>query len=291
MKIIKILSKENPIFKNALKLKNSKKYRDLKNLFLSEGVRLCLETIKSKVKVDVIFFTEKEYEKNANLFPELLKSDTKAYVLPENLFKKISGTVHSQGLIFVCEKSKKSFVSELNDLCFKKSNQENKILILENIKDPSNLGTILRTAETLGIKKIILSENCCDIYNPKVIRGSMGSIFRLSFHISKDLTHTITSLKENFKIPVYAATLSKNSIPIIKIKFPKDCAVVIGNEGDGITKETIEVCSFKIKIPISKNANSLNASSAASIIIWELIRERQNNYEKRFGNNLLDISV
>ena len=108
----------------------------------------------------------------------------------------------------------------------------------------------------------------------------MGSIFRLKFHISKDLPHTIVSIKENFKIPAYAATLAKDSIPLTKIKFPKDCAVVIGNEGDGITKETIEVCSFKIKIPISKNANSLNASSAASIIMWEFIRERQNKREK-----------
>lgn len=280
MRVIKILSKENSVFKNSLKIKNSKKYRDLKDLFLSEGVRLCLEAIKSGVKVNTIFFTEKEYEKSANLFPELLSSGAKIHILPENLFKKLSNTIHSQGVIFVCEKSKKSFVSELKDLFPKKISQGNKVVILENIKDPSNLGTMLRSAETLGINKIILSENCCDIYNPKVIRGSMGSIFRLKFHISKDLPHTIVSIKENFKIPVYAATLAKDSIPLTKIKFPKDCAVVIGNEGDGITKETKEVCSFKIKIPISKNANSLNASSAASIIMWEFIRERQNKREK-----------
>ena len=274
MKITKIVSKENPVFKKTLKLKNSKKARDSNRVFLIEGLRLCEEAIKSEVKINSAFFTEFWYEKNTDFLSKLLKSEIDTYILSESLFKKISETVNPQGVIFLCSKLSKNFFSEINNLFFKESNLGVKILILENIKDPSNLGTILRTAETLGINRVILSENCCDIYNPKVLRGSMGSIFRLYFFISKNLPKTIIDLKEIFKIPVYATTLCENSIPITKIKFPKKCAAVIGNEGNGLTKETTDVCSFKIKIPISKNANSLNVSSATSIIIWELIRER-----------------
>lgn len=272
MKINKITSKENKILKNVIKLKDSKKFREATGVFIAEGLRLCTEALNCKVRVLTAFFTENEYKKNERLALSLNK-ETSVYILPENLFKKISETVKPQGILFVCNRLNTNFIT-LNDLCKNKSGEHNKILILENIQDPSNLGTVLRSAETLGVNNIILTDDCCSVYNPKVVRGSMGSIFRLFFHITKNLPKTASEIKGKFKIPVYAAALYKNSLPITQIKFPKICAVIIGNEGSGITKETLDSCTNKIKIPISKDANSLNASSAASIMLWELVRER-----------------
>ena len=127
------------------------------------------------------------------------------------------------------------------------------------MQDPNNLGAILRSAEAFGIDGIVMSEDCCDIYSPKVVRGSMGAVFRIPFVICSSIS---SFLKENTYLDSFAAVVDSNAIRI----------TVVGNEGNGLKQETIDVCKNKITIPMRGKAESLNASAAASIIIWEMIK-------------------
>ena len=140
---------------------------------------------------------------------------------------------------------------------------------LENIQDPSNLGTILRTAEALGIEGVILSGNCCDIYSPKVIRGSMGAVFRIPFTIAEDFCGYISELSRK-GIDVYAST-PYDAEDITNVKFSGG-VMLIGNEGSGLTKDVLTLGIQKVKIPMKGRAESLNAAAAAGILMWEMLR-------------------
>jgi len=268
MNILKITSKENKVFKNALKITKLKKYETDLEKFTVEGARLCQEILNCNLKIQSLFFTEKFSLKNKDLLNKLTEISSKSYLVPENLLKKLCDTLEPQGILCICDKPKNN-IKTIDEIC---ENNE-KILILENIQDPKNLGTILRTSECLGVKGIVLSENCCDLYNQKVLRGSMGSIFRLNFHFSSDLEKTILEIKNKFKIPVFASTLGEGALFLNKISFPKKCAVLIGNEGNGLTEKVINASNFKVKIPMADGANSLNASMAAGIILWEMTKK------------------
>ena len=136
------------------------------------------------------------------------------------------------------------------------------------------MGTILRTAEALGVGGILLSRGCCDIYSPKVLRGSMGAIFRLPFLVVEDLPAYLSKQKEK-GYSIYAAVPDRNAVPITEIPFSKRCAVVVGNEGNGLTQACIQACTQSVTIPMEGRAESLNAAIAASILVWEMVR-RQN---------------
>ena len=268
MSVLKITSKENEAFKKALKIVSLKKYETSLEKFTAEGTRLCQEILNCNLELYSLFFTEKFSLKNKNLVNKLTEKAEKSYLVTENLFKKLCDTLEPQGILCICNRPKNNRKT-INEIC---ENSE-KILILENIQDPKNLGTILRTAECLGVKNIILNKTCCDLYNKKALRGSMGSTFRLNFYFSNDLEKTILKIKNSFKIPVFSSTLGENTLLLKEIHFPKKCAVVIGNEGNGITEKVINASSFKIKIPMVKCANSLNASVAAGIILWEIMKQ------------------
>ena len=144
-----------------------------------------------------------------------------------------------------------------------------KFLALENIQDPNNLGTVLRSAEAFGVSGVIMSADCCDIYNPKVVRGSMGAVFRLPFIIAESIPGF---LSDNSQLTSYAAVVDSDAEKITEISFDENSVTVIGNEGNGLKMETVIACDHKITIPMRGKAESLNASTAASIIIWEMIK-------------------
>lgn len=267
MNILKITSKDNKVFKNALKVTKLKKYEKNLEKFTLEGARLCQESLDCSLKIDSLFFTEKFSLKNKDLLNKLIEKADKSYMVPENLLKRLCDTLEPQGILCICNRPKNN-IKTINKIC---ENHE-KILILENIQDPKNLGTILRTSECLGVKGVVLN-NSCDLYNKKVLRGSMGSIFRLNFYFSNNLEQTILEVKNKFKIPVFASTLGEGALFLNEISFPKKCAVVIGNEGNGLTKKVINASNFKVKIPMADGANSLNASMAAGIFLWEMTKK------------------
>ena len=139
------------------------------------------------------------------------------------------------------------------------------------MQDPGNLGTILRTAEAFGINGILLSKGCCDLYNPKVLRASMGGVFRLPLSVCEDLVQTLGECAHT--LPVLASVVDATALSVTAA--PKSGAVaVIGNEGNGMSEAAIAACTHRVTIPMAGRAESLNASMAAGILLWELCRER-----------------
>lgn len=264
-----ISSKDNKFVKHVAKIISSSKYRKNCKEFAIEGLRLCKDAFLSNVKVIALVYTEKAFFKYKEFIISAAKMCEKSCVVSEEIMKKLCSTKTPQGIICICKQYQHEFVVALE----KKKIETHKIVVLENIQDPSNLGTILRTAEALGIDNVVLTEDCCDIYSPKVLRGSMGAVFRLPICFSSNVYEIIKYLKSN-NIVVYATVPSKLATDVTSINFGKPCAVVIGNEGNGLKEETIAICDEKITIPMLGRAESLNVSIASGIIMWEMMRGR-----------------
>ena len=257
-----ITSKDNAQIKYLRKLISSSKFRKEEKKFVIEGLRICDEALKNNLKIKKVFYTEKFYEKNTDLINRISKVVSEVILISEGIAKSISDTENPQGIIAICENIDNSFDN---------LNLENiqKTVLLENIQNPSNLGSIIRTCDALNIKNIFILGNSCDIYNPKVLRGSMGGFFRVSFIFEENSEKCIKKLQESgFKI--YATVPDKNASHIGKINFTGKCGIVFGNEGNGMSKSSIEACSDKITIPMNIDSESLNVSVAAGISMWEM---------------------
>lgn len=259
----KISSKANSTVKYAKKLLTSSSFRKKEKLFLLEGIRLCDEALKSGIKFNTVFFTEKIEKKFPKTINSLIEKSRIFFETTEEIIALISDTDTPQGVVCICEMTSAQEIDR---------KYSNKLIMIENIQNPSNLGSIFRTCDALGIKDVIISGDSCDIYNPKVLRGSMGAAFRLNIKVCDNFRGFVSELiSSGYK--VYATVpssdaeiLGENSL------FSKKCAVIFGNEGNGVTPETIDLCTKKLTIPMIKNAESLNVSVAAGIIIWELTR-------------------
>ena len=260
--MLTITSKDNVNIKKVVKLRKSAKYRRETNLFIAEGLRVCTDAMLSSAPIDTIFLTEKAFDKYNESCHKLCEYADKAFILADALFSYICDTDSPQGVLCIIKA-----LDKINQ--FDTIKNGGKFLALENLQDPNNLGTVLRTAEAFGISGIVLSKDCCDIYNPKVVRGSMGAVFRLPFVICESIPEY---LSENPELISYAAVVDKTADKITETKFSDSCIAVIGNEGNGLQQETISACNNKITIPMNGRAESLNASIAASIIIWEMIK-------------------
>lgn len=260
--MLTLTSKDNSNIKNTIKLKKSAKYRHQSGLFVAEGVRVCYDAMLSNAEIEILFVTEDAIEKNKDKFNKLSKYANKTFCVNSNIFSLISDTQTPQGFLCVIKALDKTIE-------FDKIKNGGKYLALDNLQDPNNLGTILRSAEAFGISGIIMSNDCCDIYSPKVVRGSMGAVFRLPFIICNTIAEF---LNENPEIESFAAVVDSNAQKITEVKFADKCITVIGNEGNGLKEETINACKNKITIPMNGKAESLNASVASSIIIWEMIK-------------------
>ncbi len=257
-----LTSRDNPNIKNVVKLKKNARFRKQTGSFIAEGLRVCVDAMLSNAQIEALFVTNQALEKYAEQIDKLASYSVKSFTLAPELFELISDTETPQGVLCVIKTLDKT-------LQFGKINNGGKYLALDNVQDPSNLGTILRSAEAFGISGIILSSDCCDIYSPKVVRGSMGAIFRLPFMVCDSIR---AFLEDNPQLDSYAAVVDSSADKITELSFCDSCVAIIGNEGNGIKKETLEACSHRFTIPMAGNAESLNASVAASIIIWEMIK-------------------
>lgn len=255
-------SKDNSNIKNAVKLRKSAKYRRESGLFIAEGVRICMDAMLSKAHIDTFFASEKAGEKYADDFSKLQKYSDKTFIVSDKIFNQMCDTESPQGFLCVIKALDKT-------ACFDKIKTGDKFLALDNLQDPGNLGTILRTAEALNVTGIVLSADCCDIYSPKVVRGSMGAVFRLPFVVSDTISGYLNAHSE---LESYAAVVSASADKITTTPFASPCIVAVGNEGNGLKEETISACKHKITIPMEGRAESLNAAVAASIIMWEMMK-------------------
>ena len=259
-----LTSKENPTVKHIRKLLNNSAYRKEHKSYVAEGLRLCTDVLRSSVFVEAVVFSESFFtaeEETVRKFVEICES---IYIVSDKLFSQISDTKTPQGILCVCRKNDKKLTFETSGI----------YLGLEHIQDPSNMGTILRTAEALGVKGIVLTEDCCDIYSPKVIRGTMGAIFRLAIYECKEMAEEVRKMNEE-SITTIATVLHSQSVSITEIPESQKqlCAVIMGNEGNGLTSATVKECQIKAIIPMSGEAESFNVSIATAIVLWELCRK------------------
>ena len=254
----KITSKNNDIVKDTKKLITSSKARVQNRAFVLEGARLCFDVLNSVYSVKTVFVTEKLFEKYPLEISALIDRAEKAYMISDEVSKKLSDTENPQGVFAVCN------MKDENTLL-----KSEKIIALDNVQDPSNVGAIIRTSEALGIEDII-AYNCCDIYNSKVLRASMGSVLRENIYLCDNLEETLKSLKGEYMI--YSSVPSNSAKRITEIDFSKPSVCVIGNEANGVEENIKELSDKLITIPMFGNAESLNASAAASIIMWEMLR-------------------
>ena len=256
-----ITSKDNEIVKNIKKLKD-KKYRDEENKYIVEGIKMVKEAIIENAKIDKIVVCE-DCANNGTIEKELLYEIAKynCVYVTEKVFESITDVSNPQGILAVIEKNNEENISYDEDV----------ILVLDGIQDPGNLGTILRTLDSVNLKQIVLSENTADPYNPKVVRSTMGAIYRVNIIRSKNIIESLKDMKNNnYQI---ATTSLETSESIYDIDFNKK-AIVIGNEANGVSKEVQDLSDIKMKIPMLGKTESLNAAVATGIILYEYVRRK-----------------
>ena len=256
----KITSRNNELIKSTKKLFTSRKARMQECKFVLEGARLCFDVFNSVYKVNTFFITESAAEKYKKQFEDMLKIADSAYFISEDVADKLGETESTQGVFCVCEIPKARY----------RITTGKKYIALDSLQDPSNLGAIIRTAEALGIDGAICF-NCCDIYNPKALRASMGSILRLPVILCDNLVEDIETAKAD-GFSVYATVPAKDARDITQIDFPKSSISIIGNEGNGISEEVKAAATELVTINMLGRAESLNASMAGAITMWEMLR-------------------
>lgn len=254
-----ISSISNEKIKNLVHLRKSAKARRIQECFLVEGPRMFFEIPVSLLRE--VYVTEEFSRKYADRL--------KGYsyeLITEKVCCHLSDTKTPQGVVAVVGRRNCS----LEDM----TGRDGKacIIVLENLQDPGNMGTVMRTAEAAGVTGIIMNKGTVDPYNPKVIRSTMGAVFRIPFLETEDLAADIGFLKER-GIAVYAAHLEGDVF--YHCDFSRPCAFLVGNEGNGLTRETASLADFKIRIPMEGSIESLNAGVAASLLMYEAFRQRR----------------
>lgn len=256
-----ITSKENENIKHIRKLKE-KKYRSEYGEYVIEGIKLIKEAINEKLDIKEIVVCDncvKTEEISQDILYEVAKYD--CIYVDEKVFQSISDVQKPQGILAVINKKSEK---EINY-------NEEVIVVLDNLQDPGNLGTIIRTVDSCGLSQIVVSSKSGDVYNPKVVRSTMGAIFRVNIIESENLVETLKNIKKHkFKIITTALDTDKSMYDIDY----KKTAIIIGNEANGVSKEVQEISDKKIKIPMLGKTESLNAAVATGIILYEYVRQK-----------------
>jgi TrmH family RNA methyltransferase len=251
----KIASKQNKRIVRLAKLISKTSFRRETGLAVAPGIKLFFELIRENISPAEIFVTEKCLK---DIGEKLLPFSDRVFVITEEIAGKISDQKTPEGIFCVFERKVNSF-----DL------KDGRYLVLDCLQDIGNVGTILRTADAFSLSGIIISPDSCDIFSPKGLRTSMGSVLRVNIS-EMETTKALSKLNSN-GFETFAAVLSDdNSDRLENIKFPEKTAVVIGNEGNGVSKDAESLCKRKLTIPMSGKAESLNASVAAGIIMYSL---------------------
>lgn len=259
-----ISSTSNQQIKNLIQLQKKAKVRQEQGAFVVEGIKMFEESKADghlvKAYVSESFYNEKCKEDN-NYF------GTFSYeVVSDSVFKEASDTMTPQGIMAIVKMPE-------YDLDYLLDKEKINLMVLEDLRDPGNLGTIIRTAEGAGFHGIILSKESVDVYNPKVIRSTMGGIFRMPLFYVENFKEMLEKLKGK-GVTIYAAHLKGASF-YDKVTYPSKCAILIGNEANGLSDEVAEISDYRIKIPMEGQVESLNAAIASSIIMYEVYRQKR----------------
>lgn len=280
-----ITSLGNSRIKHLTALREKSRDRNREGLFLAEGMKMFEEAPPDQIRevyCGESFYRHLLNRRSEGNTAEVLRLDRVLHKLEEcqrrgifteqlsdEVLKKAADTMTPQGILFVMEQFSYSLEDMLKQALhlFRQEGKNPLFLILEDIQDPGNLGTMIRTGEGAGVSGVILSKGCVDIYNPKTIRSTMGSLYRVPFVYLEDLGVAVRELQEH-DIMVYAAHL-KGEKYYDRINYPGGSAFLVGNEGSGLKEETAKLADTYIKIPMEGSLESLNAAVAAALLLYQ----------------------
>ena len=263
MNYTELTSRKNPTVLQAAALSADKKSRDSTRLFAAEGVKLFGEALDAHVEVEAVFFTQKA----RTLYGELLERvpDARLFLVTDEVYAKLSTETAPQG-IYAC--LRKPLAGRLDSAALRAGD----FVMLDGLQNPANLGAILRSAFALGFHRLLLTDTCADLYAPKCVRAAMGSVFRFIPYFTSDLAGAIRVVRAGGK-RVFCAALGGNSVRLGTFAFQSGDSFVIGNEGHGVSQRTADACSHRLFIPMCAGAESLNAASAAALVMWEMKKD------------------
>lgn len=259
-----ISSDANAQIKEIVKLQKSARERKKKQQFLAEGIKLTKEAMMQN-KLRKVYLMESVYEKAGDSEILSLIEDSDYEVVSDSVFKEISDTVTPQGVLGLVGMPTYSLEEILED-------SRKSFLLLDDLRDPGNLGTIMRTAEGADMSGVILSKESVDLFNPKTVRSTMGAIFRVPFYYVEDIVTVIDRLKE-LGLPVYG-TMMQGSERYDRLSYADGAGIVVGNEANGISEKVQKVLTKGVRIPMGGKLESLNAAMAAGILMYESAKQR-----------------
>lgn len=267
-----ITSASNQQMKHVIQLNKKAKTRYEQRVFVVEGMKMCMEAPKEDIQAMYVSESFLQTPEHAR------KIEGYSYeVVADNVFRTISDTQTPQGILALVKMPEYTLADLMG-----KGKRENgaeaeakapHLLILESIQDPGNLGTMIRTGEGAGVTGIIMNRTTVDVFHPKTIRATMGSLYRVPFYVTDSLEETLAELK-NQGISLYAAHL-KGTLSYSEPDYTKPCGFLIGNEGNGLTEETAAYAEEYIRIPMEGKVESLNAAIAATLLMYEVNRQRR----------------
>lgn len=269
-----VTSRQNPTVKRICSLAD-KKGRRAEGLFRFDGIKLFREALDAGLCIRYVVLREdisREIEDTVARALEAGSIEKSALLaMSEAVFDKISEERAPEGIISVAELPR-----ELHRVCAAQgyeAKRSEKLLVAEALRDPGNLGTVIRSAAALGIDRLLLSDDCVDLYNPKTVRAAMGGLFKLKIDTvpAEQLPDAIRSLREDGR-KVYAAALHTEALELGSFELRQGDCFVIGNEGHGLSKATVSACDACAIIPMREGSESLNAAAAAAICIWETVK-------------------
>lgn len=271
-----ITSVNNEKIKQIVKIMSSPKERKYAGKYLVEGLRMVREIPYDDI--DNIFMTQNFYDKNVPNDSSILTlvnhayEESRCYIVSDAVLKKLANTDHPQGIVATVKMHEYTIKDILKSGEYDLSGENAPlIIVVERLQDPGNMGTIIRTAEGAGVSGIIVSYDSVDVYSPKVVRSTMGSIFRKKIVITYDLIGDIAKLKEA-GIETYGLHLDGTSIYDADLTGP--AALIIGNEGAGLSEEISSQTDKLLRIPMRGRVESLNAAASATIVMYEAMRQR-----------------
>ena len=270
---ISVTSRQNPMIQRAARL-DMKKYRDAEGAFLIHGIKLTREAVLHGAAVELLFVCESAAPRIEEALGDLkLPEDCRVFVVGESAFAKISPEKSPDGVICVAktlDKFHKKITIEKRESDLARQT-EGRLLLLESVRDPGNLGTVLRSAAAFGVDLVVMSVDCADLYHPRTLRAAMGAIFKLPTLRVDDLPSAIGLLQKNGR-RVWAAALAREAQRLDNLAMEaKDC-FLIGNEGHGLSEAAIGAADGAVFIPMRAHTESLNAATAASVCLWEQAR-------------------
>lgn len=274
-----ITSKNNPTVIRLSKL-GTKKHRELEGLFVSDGEKLFLEAVGAKLEIEYVVMSNTYAEHGKGKIREALEcagyTDVTLLTLSDDVFGKITAEKSPQGIITVAKTI--DFFEKYNKIYNNEKFFESKrnLIMLSDLQDPGNLGTVLRCAAAFELDALCVCKGCVDLFSPKTVRGAMGALFKQPIKLAGGAVEEIRELKKS-GVKVYAAALDRNAVELDRLELGNNESVcfVIGNEGNGLSEEVINECDGTVFIPMSENTESLNASMASALFMWELFKNKR----------------